>query len=441
MANDRSIRIWNVRDLRPETERIVHEAPVLAADFGPDGKTVQAVCANGSIHRWKIEPTQRSYRLYMPSPWVEFSPDGDELIAVDNRHPSQVVVWDVKTGSEQVRLQQRSSCRQVRFSPDGRQILSYGSKGQANLWHRNNSGDWLPVPFPLSTNQTIQVSAFSPDGRFIATSEAEGGVVPGWVNLRRLDVRGSDLPVIQSPVEKSFRHRNWVYGLAFSPDGRRLASGTTFGEVFIRPVDGDGPELRLKHGPEKIPWLEFSPDSRLLASACADGYGRLWDAATGEQYGPSLGHREEVVSIRFSPDGGLVATGSKDGNVQLWDVAKGAAVLEPLSHAKAVTFVVFSSDGGRIATADEAGVAQVWDVMTGQATSSPLIHGGAVLHLAFSPDGKWLATGCRNGNVRMWQMDNQPGPGQAGGLIEAAERAGGFRVEESGRIIKVSDEP
>jgi hypothetical protein len=149
----------------------------------------------------------------------------------------------------------------------------------------------------------------------------------------------------------------------------------------------------------------FSPDGRRLVSGSWDNTLRLWDAATGKPIGPPLqGHTNSVLSVAFSPDGRRIVSGSVDNTLRLWDAATGKPIGPPLQgHTSWVYSVAFSPDGRRLVSGSWDNTLRLWDAATGKPIGPPLQgHTNYVRSVAFSPDGRRIVSGSTDTTLRLW---------------------------------------
>ena len=214
--------------------------------------------------------------------------------------------------------------------------------------------------------------------------------------------------------------------LVLSPDGRRIAAGYEFGKVRVWDADAilEGTNKMVVHighdngkdylapgeahtirvAPVGVVSLAFSPDGKRLATGSEDARITLLDPVSGKVLRSSIGHASTVLALAFSPDGKRLASASHDRTVKIWDTASGKELLTLTGHAGPVYAVVFSPDGKSVATAIDDSHIRLWNATTGAALRTLEKDKGEVLSLAFSPDGKRLAAASSEGFVNQWDL-------------------------------------
>jgi DNA-binding beta-propeller fold protein YncE len=194
-------------------------------------------------------------------------------------------------------------------------------------------------------------------------------------------------------------HASDVRSVAFSPDGKRLVSGSWDQTLKVWDVQTGQEALTLKGHTAFITSVAFSPDGKCVVSGSYDKTLNVWDTQTGQQTLTLKGHTGSVSSVAFSPDGKRLLSGSRDQTLKVWDARTGQETLK--GHTGLVSSVAFSPDGKRLLSGSFQTV-KVWDAQTGQETLTLKGHTLGVKSVAFSPDGQRLASASDDNTVKVW---------------------------------------
>ncbi|KDR68088.1 hypothetical protein GALMADRAFT_146577 [Galerina marginata CBS 339.88] len=242
----------------------------------------------------------------------------------------------------------------------------------------------------------VQSVAFSPDGRRVVSGS------------RDKTVRIWDAETGEQVGEPFRGHEGFVWSAAFSPDSKRVVSGSSDQTIRISDLETGKQVGEPFCGHINAVWsVAFSPDGKRVVSGSGEQAVRMWDAETGKQEEPFHGHTESVFSVAFSPDGRHVVSGSSDETVRMWDAETGRQVGEPFrGHKGLVWSAAFSPDSRRVVSGADDQTIRMWDAGTGKQVGEPFHgHTKLVWSVAFSPDGRRVVSGSRDQTVRIWDAE------------------------------------
>ncbi|MCI5149415.1 MAG: hypothetical protein D3916_08510, partial [Candidatus Electrothrix sp. MAN1_4] len=316
---------------------------------------------------------------------VSFSPDGKILAAASGKKIIQL--WDIATGKKLTSLKAHRECINcLMFSPDSKKIASV-SKSTIEIFDIINERK-LSV---FKESKYIFSLAFSPDGKILASTS--GGLVSsGNICLRD----------ITTGRENNIYHERAVFGVAFSPDGETIASASGDGAVRIWDIDScKGLAIFTDHdGP--VFSVVFSPDGKKIASASGDGTVRIWDISSGEKIAVFMGHEGAVFNLSFNADGRTITSASDDKTVRLWEIVNDRSTY--LRHKEAVNSIAFSPDSSTIVSASDDSTVRLWNITRSEQLVVFKEHKDSVNSVAFSPDGRTIGSGSDDTTIRIYNI-------------------------------------
>ncbi len=362
------VDIWDVNTAKPIVS-VGHRDTVNSATFSPDEKTIASGSDDGTIRFWDAATgklineitAHLSTEIYS----AVYSTDGSTLTCGTE---SEIRFWNPQSG-ELLNNITEPSCDvySIAYSPDGKLFATGGTSKKVRLWD-TKTGRFLGSF--SGHKEVISSVAFSPDGNLLASG---GGV--NNQKTRNQKQTNRDFPVCLWEIRK--------------------------GEMYLI---GDRLTTLTEHT-ESVTSLAFSPDGKTLASGSHDKTIRLWDVDTGTSLKVLTDHEDAVTAITFSPDGITLVSGSRDGTIRLWNVKSGDLMLPPIEEAGQVTSLSYSPDGSILASSSEGNNAvHIWNTKTGQHLQTFTGHTQNVNAVVFSPDNETLASVSSDGTVLIWNL-------------------------------------
>ena len=423
-----------------------------ALAFSPDGQTL-GVASDGEIALWNPETGEQNLILTCEGNfyYMLFSPDGRTLAA--RKHTSldetRFHLWDIDTTDikksklRHVITDHFGEVSSLAFNSDGDILASGYLLERIKLWDVEK-GKLITTCDGYPYQLYVQSLVFTPDQDILASLNIYSQSSAGKAEILLWDaMTGTFQKTIKAHGNAIGNTRRISHGgaVVFSPDGKKLISGSLDGTIRLSNVDGNekkslvglfqtGPLGKqrpiLKGHTDQILTIALSPDGNTLASGGSDKTIRLWDTNTMKIKWTLTGHTKEIWTLAFTPDGLTLASGCRDGSIYLWDTLTGkysrsvignGLFTEPpplprkdddpphikTRHRSAVSALLFSDDGKTLVNGNSDGTIHFWDMNSLQIRSTLLGQSG-LNSVKISPDGSRMASGGSDGTILIWEL-------------------------------------
>jgi len=390
------VKLWDaasgqfLREMAPRETGSVRDLK-----FSLDGTRLAMPYSNGKAQIWDTTTGESLLTLFGVAPdacTVAISPDNSRLLIATCS--GQLQIWGISPeySREWLTVPIESEDNLVALSPDGTRFAASGPGNTVEV--RDAASGQLQLTLIGHTGTNLGL-AFSPDGMRLVTASMDK-TVKVW------DVAtGKELLTLVG-------HSAEVDEVVFSPDGTQIATIGYDNTARLWDATSGKLLLTLNAYSETLNvtqsiGIAFSPDGRYLATA-SSGPLKIWDSATGNELRTLPLSDLKAASVAFSLDGKRIAVGMAYGAASVWDVANGTKLFDLVGHTGTVSDITFSSDGTRIATSGTDNTAKVWDATTGKLLLTLTGHTYEVGAIAFSPDGTRLITASDDSTIRVWAL-------------------------------------
>lgn len=477
---DSTARLWDVRTMQQIGGAMRHDAGVNGVTFVNESNLLVTTSIDGTTRTWRTPEMLAIGAPRRSASIVQAADVSRSLMIASPTQGGAVDLWSVD-GERAASSLPHGGLAMVRFEPTGRFLVTAAAEGLVRIWDLAPAMSSVPRIVQDEMDFPSHVAA-SPDGRSVVVSS--GGSPDGSAAVRVFDVATG------APFTPAMRFWATSLPVAFSPDGRRLLTASSGGDVRLwdtrtgEPLtpllreqiplhvaafspDGEtfavaggmnlGPsgarvrrvsdgaartEFLPQHSSEPVFNAWFSPDGRRLLTAAtgAGGNIKVWDAATGHLAWAAR-HADGVYAALWSADGATVFTGGSDQWVRAWDASSGAPQPPVIKMLGTISSVGVTGDGTRLLSGTSGGDVRLVDLVRGGQAISAMWHKGFVYVSRFSPDGSLALTSASDRTVRLW--DGRTGeplsPGLPAGSRSATFLAGRSALAWAGAGVFVDE--
>ncbi len=403
------IRFYRLPECEPCGEIPASGGAFCAFSFASHGETFATLTTDRVLGVWSV-PDGRLMRALQVGELVAWN-DSVSLSVSDDDHylaawlGDRLQLWDFHSlRADRTLGGGVGQSGMLRFNPDGRSLAACGSEeSRVLVWNVESDA---PARLLLGHRVPVNNIAYSADGRYLASTSRDGAI--------RVWELGT--PGMAARID----HTTTISDVAFGAADSEVLAAAADGRVWSSDAR-TGAAIREYRGHTRtVNHVALSPDGRRVAASAADGTVRVWDHAAGQTEfvfdtkdhradarwsWPEHAHPHQANRIVFHPAGRLLACAGEDGNVSLWDCETATCAAVLAAHRGRVPDVDFSPDGHKLASISYDEQLILWDVATHQMIRAVRAHPSGGRTLAFSPDGRTIATGGDDACIRLWDVE------------------------------------
>jgi eukaryotic-like serine/threonine-protein kinase len=346
-GEDGRVIVWDFAQRR-RLATLKHDATMLS--FAPNGRWFASGGRDGAIVVWDAQRLEsvHTFREAGQVNALAFSPDST-MLASGHSGAGKTIVWSTASWQKRREWMYGWSYGTLIFSADGSQVMGSGEMAIFDIAREER----LPAVAP---NRGVNWIALSPDRRTVAAIDVGGRFIA--YRFARAGSFAEPRPIIDRPA-----HQDHGRSVAFSPDGRLIATGSE----AILLWDAATMQKVARFETDAIVWsVAFSPDGKWLVSAQGDGSVLVWNVAERERLASFNEHSGAVRAVAFAPDGRRAASAGEDRSIIMWNTDRRTKDGVLAAHRTRVTALAFSGDGRQLGSADQDGTVILWEVSTGK---------------------------------------------------------------------------